>query len=65
MGVERDAGGERGVLRGADSIVGDAGRAYHTDDTETARLQGVWGELGGWNTFRGCSSGSDGVFRRF
>jgi hypothetical protein len=65
MGVERDAGGERGVLGGADGVVGDAGGAYHTDDAQTARLRGVWGELGGWNELWGCSDRPGGVSRHF
>ena len=62
MGGEQDTGGECGVLAGADGVVGDAGGVYHVDDTETAHFRGVWGELGGWDTFRGCSAGSSRVF---
>jgi hypothetical protein len=63
MGSVQDTEGERGAFAGADGVVGDAGGVYHTEDTETARLQGVWGELGGWDMFRGCSAGSSRVFR--
>ena len=41
-----------------DSIVGDAGGVYHTDDTETACLWGVWGKSGDWNASGWCSTES-------
>ena len=62
MGGGRDAGGEWGASSGAAGVVGDTGQVYHMDDGETARLQGVWGKLGGWDTFLGCSAGSSHVF---
>jgi hypothetical protein len=34
-------------------------------DGETARLQGVWGKLGGCDACQGCSTGSGDVSRRF
>jgi hypothetical protein len=52
-GGEQDAGGEQGVLAGADVDVGDAGRVYHVVDIETTRFWGFWGILGGWDAFRG------------
>ena len=62
MGGEKDTEGEWGVFTCADSIIGDVGGVYHTEDTKTAHLQGVWGELGGWDMFQGCSAGSSQVF---
>ena len=59
MYSEGGTGGQTGGLRGLDGIVGDAGGVYHTGGGETARVQGVWGEQGGWDAFWGCSS----VFR--
>jgi hypothetical protein len=64
-GGDGDVGGEWGVSLGIDSAVGDVGGVCHTSGGETARLWGVWGELGCWDVFRGCSDGSGGVFRRF
>jgi hypothetical protein len=65
MGYGQDAGGKRGALAGADGVVGDAGGVYHTGGGEMARLRGVLGKLGGWNTFGGRSGGSGIVLRRF
>jgi hypothetical protein len=64
-GGEQDAGGEQGVLAGADVDVGDAGGVYHTDVGETACFGGFWGKLGGWDKARGCSEGSSSLFRCF
>ena len=63
IGSDEEVGDERGDSLGADSVVGDTGGVYHTDDAETARLRGVWGVLGGWNALWGCSGGSRCVFR--
>jgi hypothetical protein len=64
MGSERGIRGERGASVGADSVVGDAGGVCQTDDAETARLRGVWGDLGGWNELWGRSDGSGSMSRR-
>jgi hypothetical protein len=48
---------------GEDGVGGDAGVVYHADGGETAGLRGIWGELGGWDAFRGCSGGLGGVLR--
>jgi hypothetical protein len=34
-------------------------------DSETVRSRGFWGELGGWDGFRGCPEALCRVFRRF
>lgn len=47
LGSVQDAGGGQGVFTGVDSVIGDAGEVCHTDGTETAHLQGVWGKLSG------------------
>ena len=46
-----DAGGKQGVLQGADSVIGDTGKVWHTNGGKTAWLQGVCGE------WLGCISG--------
>jgi hypothetical protein len=64
MGGKQAAQGERGASLRIDSVVGDAGGVYHTGDGETARSQGVWGELGVSDRLWGRSVGSGNVFRR-
>lgn len=44
----RVQGGGQGVFTGVDSVVGDAGGVYHSNNAEMACLQEVWGKLGGW-----------------
>jgi hypothetical protein len=46
VGGGQDAGGERRVFVGANSVVGDAGGVYHASGGETARLRGILGERG-------------------
>jgi hypothetical protein len=64
-GGGQDTWEEQGVFTGADGVVSDTGGVYQTDDAETARLRGVWGEPGGWGAFWGCPSGSRCVLCRF
>jgi hypothetical protein len=64
-GGGQNAGGECKVVAGEDGVVGDTGGVHHAVDVKTTRFGGFWGILGGWDTFRGCSSGSDGMFRHF
>jgi hypothetical protein len=59
-GGEQNTGGERGAFAGADGVVGDAGGVYHMVDSETARLRGVRGELGGSRSGTGVKEGSLG-----
>jgi hypothetical protein len=53
------------VFAGADGVVSDVGGVCQTDNAETAHLQGVWGEPGGWGAFWGCPSGSRCVLCHF
>ena len=53
-------GGEAIAVGGSDA----SAAVKDGEDGETARLRGVWGISGGWDTFGGCSGGSPGVFCR-
>jgi hypothetical protein len=59
-----DIDGRRGVSSGVDGVVSDVGGARDAGGGETFRLPVVWGGLGGWGRFRGCSEGSGSASRR-
>ena len=61
MGGEQGMGGGRDVFTGEGSIIGDTGGVYHMGGSGTAHFLGVWGELGGGSTLRGCSARSSHV----
>jgi hypothetical protein len=64
-GELRWTGDGQGVFTGIDGVIGDDGGVWDMGGSETARLQGSWGELGSWKAFWGRSGASRCVLRRF